>query len=618
MILRPYQTEAVDAAVERLILADEQRQLVVLPTAAGKTVIFSELPKYFAGQTLVVAHRRELIKQAALKLAHANPDLHVAVEMADDRAHAEADVIVASVQTLAGKRKQKFDPKKFGLVIVDEAHHCAKENSYHTLLKHLGVFDEGGPKLLGVTATPYRTSGESLATFFDGVAYEKPLLEMIDEGWVSPLAAYAVYTKTSLDKVGTKGGDFKEGELSEAVNTEQRNLEIVRAWQKLASERRSTLVFAVDVEHAKALVVCARAAGVTAELVLGETPDAERAETFRRFLAGECKWLVNVGVATEGTDLPPVDCVLLARPTKSSLLITQMVGRGLRLWCPQGCADRKCAHPDSKQDALIIDLVDNTSRHKLATSATVLGLGANVNAKGKDLRVLRKALRDFGDENPGVDLAIPKEITLEWIETQRRRIQDLMKRSTTEVHSHQVNLLGAADPSIKKISDLMWIKGYDGTLRLRIPPTDMKGDQGWVEVRPDASGHFTVKAPDEPVLGTFPSQDSALRIADKLVRDKYWDRMKLLDGTASWLKDPASNSQRDLIRSLGGTATETMTKGDAKRAIDSLRAVKDQRNSGPCTSRQAYALRRMGHNPAGYSFRQASTIIAQSRNTARF
>jgi ATP-dependent helicase IRC3 len=467
LLLRPYQTEAIDAAVGKLVLEDQQRQLVVLPTAAGKTVIFSELPKYFPGQTLVVAHRRELIKQAALKLAHANPDLHVAVEMADDRAHAEADVIVASVQTLAGKRKHKFQPDKFGLVIVDEAHHCAKDNSYHTLLEHLGVFTPGGPKLLGVTATPYRTGGESLATFFDGVAYEKPLLEMIDEGWVSPLSAYAVYTKTSLDKVGTKGGDFKEQELSEAVNTEQRNLEIVRAWQKLGSERRSTLVFAVDVEHAKALVVCARAAGITAELVLGETPDAERAEAFRRFLAGECRWLVNVGVATEGTDLPPVDCILLARPTKSPLLITQMVGRGLRLWCPHGCADRKCDHPDSKRDALVIDLVDNTSRHKLATSATVLGLSPNVNAKGKDLRVIRKALKEFGDEHPNVDLSTPKEITLEWIETQRRRFEDLMKRSITEVSARAVNLLGAPDPSVKKLSDLMWIKGYDGTLRLR-------------------------------------------------------------------------------------------------------------------------------------------------------
>jgi ATP-dependent helicase IRC3 len=613
MQLRNYQGHCIDAVCSFLLMEDKQRGLVVLPTAAGKTVVFSELPKYFSGQTLVVAHRRELIKQAAKKLRAANPTLRVEIEMADDRAHHEADVIVASVQTIISqKRRERLKKSDFGLIIVDEAHHCAEGNGYHTVLKDLGAFNQGGPKLLGVTATPYRTGGESLATFFEGVAYEKPLLEMIEEGWVSPLSAYAVRTHTSLDKVGTRGGDFKENELSDAVDNETRNLEIVRAWQHVGKKRRSTLVFAVDVEHAQHLVATFKAADVKAELVLGTTPDAERESIFPRFVAGEFPVLVNVGVATEGTDLPPVDCILLARPTKSSLLITQMCGRGLRLWCPHGCAERKCTHPDSKQDCVIVDMVDNTTRHKLATSATVLGLPGNVNAKGRDMREVRKAFNDFVREFPNVDLETPKEISIDWFANKRREIRELMARSQTTVSTTIIDLLGKPSAAVKKISNLSWIRSHDGNLKLRIPPASMKGGNDWVEVSKDASDHWWVHMPNEAIAkGPFPQQDKALYSADAYVREHFQDRMRLLDGSARWLRDPATPAQCELIRRLGGQVPERLTKGDAKRTIDFLKLRKDERADGPCTPRQAFALRRLGLDPERVSFKRASEIISQ-------
>lgn len=617
MILRDYQRDCVDSVLSKLILEEQDRQLVVMATGLGKTCVFSELPPYFPGQTIVLAHRRKLVKQAAEKLRHANPTLRVEIEQADERARYDADVVVASMQTLAQrKRRAKFAARQLGLVVVDEAHHLALENTYHTILKDFGVFD-GRTKLLGVTATPFRSGGQTLADFFQGVAYEKNILDGINEGWLSPLTAYCVYTKTSLAAVGTRGGDFKENELAETVNNDTRNLEIVRAWQKLGKDRRSTLVFAVDKNHARSLVVAFRASDISTELVIDDIAEDDREDIFRRFLDGQFKILVNVGIVTEGVDLPPISCVLLARPTKSIGLVTQMIGRGTRLWCPHRC-EKYCEHDDSKRDCLVIDMVDAAGRHKLATSATVLGLPSNVNAKGKDLREVKTAMEEFAREFPGVDLDTPKEISLEWIEQQKIRIKQLMERSQTTVTAEAVNLLGAVDPSVKKISSLTWIKSYDGTLRLRIPAISMNEEPTWVEIRRDASDHYGVfhcNAPGAPSLfqaqpHILETQADALRFADGQVRRLYSDRLKLIDGTARWMKDSATPAQRELVRKMGGQDYPTMTKGDAQRTIDALRSMKEQKALGPCTSRQAYRLRSMNLDPSRISFGEARRIIA--------
>jgi ATP-dependent helicase IRC3 len=183
-----------------------------------------------------------------------------------------------------------------------------------------------------------------------------------------------VQTKVDLSSVGTRYNDFKENELSKAINTLDRNDIIVKSWEKYAASdsRKSTLVFAVDMEHTLSLCNAFRARNIDARFITSKSSPTERQETLQAFRDGECPVLVNCGILTEGTDIPRIDCILMARPTKSSTLFQQMFGRGMRL------------HP-SKKECLVIDFVDNfsrTGRSGLVTIPTLLGLDVNTALDG--------------------------------------------------------------------------------------------------------------------------------------------------------------------------------------------------------------------------------------------
>lgn len=608
MQLRSYQQDCLDALAQAYLIDLKRRLLVVMATGLGKTRIFCELPRLFPGeQTLVIAHRKELIKQAAERMMAINPELRVGIEQADQRVRADADIVVASIQTLARKkRREKFLQRGFGLVVVDECHHFVQKGTYDDVLTDFGIFRDGGPKLLGVTATPYRSDGNSLANFVEEVTYEKNILSGIDDGWLSPIHAYSVQTETNLDGIKTRGGDFVESELSQRVNTEARNLGIVEAYLKLARGRRSTLVFAVDRKHGRDLMATFQAAHIDAKCVFGDTPKDERAATLKGFVEGRFPVLVNVAVLTEGVDLPPVDAVVLARPTKSALYVAQAVGRGTRL------------SPDTgKESCLVIDLVDAT-RHQLASSATVLGLPSNVNAKGEDLRTIRQALKGFSEEFPGVSLQTAGEITIEWLHNKRREIQELMRRAQTTVSSAAVNLFGArSDPDVQKLSKLSWTRMFDGSLRMRVPPG--KGEQSSVTVgiRKDASDHYVVEHFDSTQFSfsaqpaKFVHEKEAIEFADGQIHRLYGDRLTLIREKARWHGEPATEKQTELIQKMGGLVLGGMTKGEAKHAIDKLLALRDMAWNGPPTSKQAYRLREMGYDPVNMTKRQASAIISK-------
>lgn len=184
-----------------------------------------------------------------------------------------------------------------------------------------------------------------------------------------------VQTKVDLSSVGTRYNDFKESELSKAINTLDRNDIIIKSWEKYAASdnRKSTLVFAVDMEHTLSLCNAFRVRNVEARFITSKSSPVERQEALQAFRNGDCPVLVNCGILTEGTDIPRIDCILMARPTKSSTLFQQMFGRGMRL------------HP-SKKDCLVIDFVDNFSRAGragLVTIPTLLGLDVNTSLDGK-------------------------------------------------------------------------------------------------------------------------------------------------------------------------------------------------------------------------------------------
>lgn len=401
--LRPYQREAI-ARVIRARKAGVKRQVVCLPTGAGKTVIFSELARLANRPVLVIAHRRELVEQARAKIARALGDAGVvAVEQGEQTAHDEAKVIVASVRSLREERLARLmAQRRFGLIVYDECHHAPAEDN-RRVLNSLGAFDETWDgTLLGFTATTVRGDGLGLNAIFDAIVYRRGIAEMVADGYLAPLRGYRITTAADLIHVTAGAGDFVVDDLAEAVDVEERNALVARSIQELARDRRS-LVFCVNVRHARHLARAMNAIGVRTGIVHGAMKQDARAETLADFRAGRLSAVTNVGVLTEGFDDPGVSCVAMARPTRSDGLYAQCVGRGTRL-------------SPGKRDCLVLDFVDLSER-SLVTLPTLVGLPADVDLEGATLDEAERQMARIWDDHPGFEVE-PGTITLS--EIQRR------------------------------------------------------------------------------------------------------------------------------------------------------------------------------------------------------
>ncbi|KAI1344576.1 P-loop containing nucleoside triphosphate hydrolase protein [Xylariaceae sp. FL0016] len=366
--LRDYQEECIQSVLASLHQG-QKRLGISLATGAGKTVIFTQLidritsSSKLASQTLILAHRRELVEQAARHCNLAYPGKSVEVEMGSIHASGNADITVASVYSIiSGDRINKFDPRRFKLVLVDEAHHIVAPG-YLSTLKHFGLDQKHAesPVLVGVSATFSRFDGVRLGAAIDEIVYHKDYVDMISENWLTNVIFTTVESTADLSKV-KKGanGDFKPGDLSKVVNTDHINEITFRSWLAKARERKSTLVFCADLSHVSGLTRTFRQHGIDARFVTGDTPKAERGERLEAFRRQEYPVLINCGVFTEGTDIPNIDCVILARPTRSRNLLVQMIGRGMRL-------------SPSKVNCHIIDMVSSLATG-IVTTPTLFGL----------------------------------------------------------------------------------------------------------------------------------------------------------------------------------------------------------------------------------------------------
>ena len=354
--LRPYQTKCLEAILTAF--DSGKRSIgVSLPTATGKTILFCALIRWVVKQgrkkCLIIAHREELVRQPVERMADVWNDHPGIGVIKAKRFEPDNQIVVSSIQTLC-RRLDRLP--SFDLVITDEAHHLSAGNTYHKNLNRLWELNPN-MKHLGVSATLFRSDKKSMDGIFDEVTFELTTLEAMSDGWLSPIEYISVETAQSLDMVGVSRGDFKVGELSQTVNTSERNELVVDSFLKAASERKS-ICFAVDVAHAKALAEAFRDNNIEAACVYGGTPTDERRGILQDLHTGKLQVVTNCMVLTEGFDEPSVDCLVLARPTKSKGLYIQMVGRGLRLY-------------PGKQDCTIIDMQDHLSRHSLIGLADI-------------------------------------------------------------------------------------------------------------------------------------------------------------------------------------------------------------------------------------------------------
>lgn len=357
--LRPYQRETIDA-VFKAWGEGMRRPAVVLPTGAGKTVVFSELIKRFhqdqaarANRVMVLVHRDELADQAIAKIRATLGDAATVGKVKAESNEITSDVMVCSVQTLASKARREhiqyseISHGKVGLIITDECHHAAAP-SYRK------VYDAFPDALqLGVTATLARGDGQGLGDVWEDVVYERSILWMIANNFLSDVKTRRVEVE-GLDLSGIKSsrGDYQVGDLGRALEESHADDVITRAYVEHAKDRPG-IVFTPTVATARAAADSLNAAGIRTAVVHGETDRERRQQIFHDYRTGAVQVLANCMVLTEGFDAPWASCAVIARPTQSAPLYTQMVGRVLRLW-------------PGKEDALVLDVV-GASRNKLRT-----------------------------------------------------------------------------------------------------------------------------------------------------------------------------------------------------------------------------------------------------------
>ncbi|KAI9671636.1 MAG: hypothetical protein M1831_003164 [Alyxoria varia] len=542
----------------------------------GRVVIFTELigrtpePTENATQALILAHRRELVEQAARHCSSRYPKKSVDIEMGNLKASGLADITIASVQSInSGDRILKYDPQRFKLVLVDEAHHIVAAG-YRKILQHFGLLQDvihTTPALVGVSATFSRFDGLALGKVIDHIVYHKDYVEMINDKWLSDVIFTTVQSKANLSEVKkSPSGDFLPGSLSEAVNTDETNLTTVRSWLAKAGDRKSTLGFAVDIAHVESLCSTFRRHGIDARYVTGVTPNIQRAETIDAFRQQKFPVLLNCGVFTEGTDIPNIDCILLARPTRSTNLLVQMIGRGMRLHT-------------GKESCHVIDMVGSLERG-IVTTPTLFGLDPDEILEGADVDKINKMRERKQQTKPQLEEPIHDSLA---------KIDSSGLGSTVKFTDYDsvTDLLSdtAQERHIRAISKLSWVP---------------VGKDKYVLTNGSSGSYLTLEKLQEEdlfhvkLVATIPGRgqkrptyfrprevarsetfESAVRAADTYAREHFVTAFVLLH--VKWRQAAASQAQVDFLNRFRSSEGEDslepgdITKGKAGDMITKLR-----------------------------------------------
>lgn len=559
VVLRPYQQEAM----ARILACKDRgmdRVIVVMPTGTGKTTLFSaligEFDRSYDKRSLVLAHRRELLDQAAGRIRQQN-GLVVETESGKQRANAEGRVVVASVQSVGRPGSNRLDGFDAGCLIIDEAHHAAAD-SYQRVMDRLGCY-EGRCFTVGVTATPHRMDNKALhghdEAIFQEVAFSYTLREAILDGWLADLRGYRVATDVDLSKVRKVHGDYSSKQLQDAVNTEERNRVAFDNWSNIARERR-TIVFCTGVEHAEDVAELFRQNGISAEAVNGAMKPDVREGIMRRFASGCTQVLTNVDIATEGFDIPDASCVLMLRPTQSWALYTQMIGRGLRVLpntidgIPDASARRKAVRGSRKPDCIVIDIVDTGTaaprpkpekdNEERPSLTAMVGLPPELDLEG---RTAVEALEQWERLSPEMRALMFRRPT---------RYGDLSTTLTA------VDLLAelSVPEEMAGFSRLAWMKMGDGQYLLACGSSAHEANR-IAQLECDTLGRWrlTLSSSRLPPEGVHVECGdellAAFARADGLVKETWPFIGGLVSASGKWRREPMTDRQRQELLHLG-------------------------------------------------------------------
>jgi superfamily II DNA or RNA helicase len=562
MELRPHQQTAF-AAVQQAYEWGKRRALVVAPTGWGKTVLFAHVIAWEQARqqqpVLVLAHRDELLQQAADKIRTVLPYAHIG-KVGGGIQEWDAAITVASVQTIYRECYLKqLRERHYSLAICDEAHHMGvvvdargdpipgKGNSYQRIVEALpDAF------WLGVTATPQRLDGHKITGFLGEPVYRSDIIEMIEQGWLVDIRAIAVRTQTNLDGVKKQAGDYNLKDLAERIDSPQRNRRAVEAYLEHARGRQF-LCFSVDVAHAMHLADVFQQAGVNAAWVSGTTPIQERRQIIRDYGRGKIRGIVNVQILTEGFDdalevdddgnIAFTSCIIMARPTQSQALFIQSVGRGVRL-------------APGKRDCLLLDMTDNVLKHSLTPQNLASALGIPTPRAGETLleTVQRKKRQQHAHRY------------LERVTREGKRSEDVLVTLRTRLDWRASN------------HGMLILEVGAARHRIALVPGPQPGHyEVWARLAPRFEAQLWL--PSSPLAW---AQQYAEREARKLLSDP--GAVALVDRNAAWRarSDPPTDKQVAILRKLGRPIPATK-----QEAFDLIGLAFAQRDAERAIQRQA-------------------------------
>lgn len=453
-IPRDYQKECHDAVFNEW--KSVRSTLVVSPTGSGKSCIFAMIAETVQPKrVMIIAHREELIWQAREKIKTVT-GLGCDIEMGEIHSatnlFGKSPVVVSTIQTQNSnfgdrKRMGRFDPREFGVLIIDEAHHSTAI-SYRNLINY---YQQKNPdvKVVGFSATPDRSDEIALGQVFETVAFDYEILDAINEGWLVPVdQQFVEIAGLDFSEMRTTAGDLNGADLAAVMESEKNLQGVAYSSAQIIGDRRA-IVFTASVKQAEVLSnIFNRHRDGAADWVCGMTNKEDRRAKLDRFKEGKIQIICNCGVLTEGFDDPGVQVIIMARPTKSRSLYAQMAGRSTRPLpgLVDGLADqdaRKAAiASSSKPSCLIVDFVGNSGRHKLMTSADILGGKVSdeavaraivaAKAKGTPVRISEELLE--------AEAAIRKEAEERRLaeEARKNRLVAKVKYSTRQVNPFDI------------------------------------------------------------------------------------------------------------------------------------------------------------------------------------
>ncbi len=525
--LRPYQEEALAS------IPDAGAFLICLFTGAGKTVIMSRIPR--RGRMLILSHRDELVHQPAKYF-----DCSFGVEQGTETSHGE-EVVSASVQSLV-RRLGKFRPDDFDVLVTDECHHS-------TAPTYRKIYEYFKPRLhIGFTATPNRNDGIGLKAIYEDIIYDRNLKWGIENGYLSDIRCLRVDIGVDLRQVAQRLGDYAPDALEQAVNIESANEAIAEAYRLYA--KPPALIFCASVAHAEAL-----ASHIPGAVAVRGGDD--RSATLSAFSAGKIPCLTNCMVFTEGTDLPNIQTVIMARPTKNISLYLQAVGRGTRLY-------------PGKEYLTLIDCVGAGDNADLCTAPSLLGLDLE-NVPASSRKELQGKLFD-----------LPEIVT---------RLEDTPEAWIRNVE--YVNLW--ARKNRYDVHGVNYFRMPDGSLVLSEPKLVLPAE--------DSLGRIEWEGRLEPAQKVFDAVYAQLQ-RDHADKRALWD----LSLTKHWGGSPATEKQKALIlRYIPGCNVDALTKFEAGQIL--TRCMAQGPAYEPLTARQAYVLRQNGYSVDGLSKYDAMKLI---------